>query len=83
MFGFSPWELGIILFIVVLLFGGSRLPQLGRGLGQSLRDFKSALKGDEEGEGADSLKEQTQDDHQEKKVLRQQQKNIDGLGSYM
>ena len=82
MFGFSPWELGIILFIVVLLFGGSRLPQLGRGLGQSLRDFKSALKGDEEGEGADSLKEQTQDDHQEK-VLRQQQKNIDGLGSYM
>ena len=67
MFGFSPWELGIFLFIVVLLFGGSRLPQLGRGLGQSLRDFKSALKGDEEGEGADSLKEQTQDDHQEKK----------------
>ena len=67
MFGFSPWELGIILFIVVLLFGGSRLPQLGRGLGQSLRDFKAALKGDEEGEGADSLKEQTQDDHQEKK----------------
>ena len=67
MLGFSPWELGIILFIVVLLFGGSRLPQLGRGLGQSLRDFKSALKGDEEGEGSDSLKEQTQDDHQEKK----------------
>ena len=68
MFGFSPWELGIILFIVVLLFGGSRLPQLGRGLGQSLRDFKSALKGDEEDEGADSLKEQTQDDHQEKSL---------------
>ena len=67
MFGFSPWELGIILFIVVLLFGGSRLPQLGRGLGQSLRDFKSALKGDEEAEGTESLKEQTQDDHQEKK----------------
>lgn len=67
MFGFSPWELAIILFIVVLLFGGTRLPQLGRGLGQSLRDFKSALKGDEEGEGGDSLKEQNSDDHQEKK----------------
>ena len=44
MFGFSPWELGIILVIVLILFGGTRLPQLGRGLGQSLRDFKSALK---------------------------------------
>ena len=66
MFGFSPWELGIILVIVLIMFGGSRLPQLGRGLGQSLRDFKSALKGDEE-EGSESLEEQTQDDHQEKK----------------
>jgi sec-independent protein translocase protein TatA len=66
MFGFSPWELGIILVIVLILFGGSRLPQLGRGLGQSLRDFKSALKGDGE-EGSESLEEQAQDDHQEKK----------------
>ena len=66
MFGFSPWELGIILVIVLILFGGSRLPQLGRGLGQSLRDFKSALKGDGE-EGSESLEEPAQDDHQEKK----------------
>ena len=66
MFGFSPWELGIILVIVLIMFGGSRLPQLGRGLGQSLRDFKSALKGDEE-EGSESLEEQPKDDHQEKK----------------
>ena len=66
MFGFSPWELGIILVIVLILFGGSRLPQLGRGLGQRLRDFKSALKGDGE-EGSGSLEEQAQDDHQEKK----------------
>jgi sec-independent protein translocase protein TatA len=66
MFGFSPWELGIILVIVLIMFGGSRLPQLGRGLGQSLRDFKSALKGDEE-EGSESLEEQAKDDHQEKK----------------
>ena len=66
MFGFSPWELGIILVIVLILFGGTRLPQLGRGLGQSLRDFKSALKGDGE-EGSESLEEQVKDDHQEKK----------------
>ena len=67
MFGFSPWELGIILVIVLILFGGSRLPQLGRGLGQSLRDFKSALKGEEENGQGDSLQEHAEDDHQEKK----------------
>lgn len=67
MFGFSPWELGIILFIVVLLFGGSRLPQLGRGLGQSLRDFKSALKGDDQTGEDDALKNVEGDDPQEKK----------------
>jgi len=67
MFGFSPWELGIILFIVVLLFGGSRLPQLGRGLGQSLRDFKSALKGDDQTSEDDALKNVDGDDPQEKK----------------
>ena len=67
MFGFSPWELGIILFIVVLLFGGSRLPQLGRGLGQSLRDFKAALKGDEQTSEDDALKNVDGDDPQEKK----------------
>ncbi len=38
-------ELLIILAIVVLLFGASRLPELGRGLGQGLKSFKDAIKG--------------------------------------
>ncbi len=39
-------ELVIILLIVVVLFGASRLPQLGRGLGEAISNFKSGLKGD-------------------------------------
>ncbi len=39
-------ELIIILLIVVVLFGASRLPQLGAGLGQGIRSFKKAIGGD-------------------------------------
>lgn len=45
-------ELLIILAIVVLLFGYSRLPQLGKGLGQSIRNFREGLRsGSQETEG--------------------------------
>jgi len=41
-------ELIIILVIVVVLFGASRLPQLGAGLGQGIRSFKKALGGEDD-----------------------------------
>ena len=40
----------IIALIFILLFGGSKLPGLAKGLGESIRNFKSAVKGDEEPE---------------------------------
>ena len=41
-------ELLIILFIVVLIFGANRLPQLATGIGKSIRSFKDGMKeGDE------------------------------------
>jgi sec-independent protein translocase protein TatA len=41
-------ELVIILIIVIVLFGASKLPQLGAGLGQGIRSFKKAMSGDDE-----------------------------------
>jgi sec-independent protein translocase protein TatA len=41
-------ELLIILFILFLIFGASKLPQLGAGLGAGIKNFKRSLKGDEE-----------------------------------
>ncbi len=38
----------IVLLIVVLLFGGSRIPQLGAGLGKGIRSFKRGLEGRDE-----------------------------------
>lgn len=41
-------ELLIILFIVFLIFGGRKLPQLGAGLGEGIRNFKKAFRGDDQ-----------------------------------
>jgi len=40
-------ELLIILLIVIIIFGASKLPQLGKGLGQGMRNFKDSIKGDD------------------------------------
>ncbi|BFN36867.1 twin-arginine translocase TatA/TatE family subunit [Fidelibacter multiformis] len=39
---FGPWELIIILVIVLLIFGPKKLPELAKGLGKGLREFKKA-----------------------------------------
>ncbi len=41
-------ELLVILGVAVLLFGGKKIPEVAKGLGEGIRNFKSALKGDEE-----------------------------------
>jgi sec-independent protein translocase protein TatA len=41
-------ELLIILFIVFLIFGANKLPQLGAGLGEGIKNFKKSIKGDSE-----------------------------------
>jgi sec-independent protein translocase protein TatA len=47
-FGFP--ELVLILVIVILIFGTSRIPDLGRGLGEGIKNFKKAIKGGPEEE---------------------------------
>ena len=40
----GPAELMIIFLIVIVLFGASRLPQIGKGLGEGIRNFKKGMK---------------------------------------
>jgi sec-independent protein translocase protein TatA len=44
MFGLGVPELIIILVIVVLLFGAGKLPQIGSGLGEGIRNFRKSMK---------------------------------------
>jgi sec-independent protein translocase protein TatA len=44
MFGLGATELLIILVIVIVIFGATRLPQIGRGLGEGIKNFRGALK---------------------------------------
>ena len=56
MFGLGGNELLIILFVMVLLFGASRIPELGRSLGSGIREFKSGLRAVEEEEDEEEKK---------------------------
>jgi sec-independent protein translocase protein TatA len=50
-------ELLLILLIVVIIFGAAKIPQLGRGLGEGIRNFKHAIKGDSAPKREDDSKE--------------------------
>ena len=43
---FGPTEIIIIVLIVVLLFGGRKIPELMKGIGQGMKEFKKASRGD-------------------------------------
>ena len=53
-FGFGVWELLIILAVILLIFGGTRLAGLGKSTGRALREFKEETKGLREEQSADS-----------------------------
>ena len=42
----SVWEIGLVLLVLLLLFGSTRLPGLARSLGSSLTEFKKGLRGE-------------------------------------
>lgn len=44
---FGPQEIIIVLVIVLVLFGGRKIPELMRGLGSGIKEFKDASKGEE------------------------------------
>ncbi len=62
--GLGPWEIGLIILVVIILFGGKKLPELARGLGLGLREFTKATR-----EIKDEVKSATEDvDDNEKEI---------------
>jgi len=44
----GPWQIAVVVVIVLLLFGGKKIPELMRGLGSGIKEFKDASKEDDQ-----------------------------------
>ena len=51
----GPWQIVLVVVVILLLFGGRKIPELMKGLGKGMKEFKDATKGDE-------LKDATKED---------------------
>lgn len=47
-FNFGFWEILLIVLVILLLFGGRRIPELMRGIGKGINNFKKGLKGEDD-----------------------------------
>lgn len=53
LFSPGPFEIILVVIVLLLLFGGRKIPELMRGLGQGMKEFKKATKDDEDKDGKD------------------------------
>ncbi len=53
----GPWQIVIILVIVLLLFGGKKIPELMKGLGKGIREFKDGINPKDDDKKEDKNKE--------------------------
>jgi len=44
---FGPWEIGLVLLIIIIVFGVGKLPQVGGSIGKALREFRQARAGED------------------------------------
>ncbi|CAM1369351.1 Sec-independent protein translocase protein TatA [Tenacibaculum sediminilitoris] len=54
----GPWQIAIVVALVLLLFGGRKIPELMRGLGTGIKEFKDATKNEDEESENDSKVEE-------------------------
>ena len=61
----GPWELMIILMVLMVVFGAKRLPEIGKGMGKGIREFKKSIReiGDDEDEDTKNSRIEGQHPH--------------------
>ena len=52
----GPWQIVLVIVVVILLFGGKKIPELMKGIGSGIKEFKNAAKDDDQ--PANSRKEE-------------------------
>ncbi|MFI3322953.1 MAG: twin-arginine translocase TatA/TatE family subunit [Rikenellaceae bacterium] len=63
--GIGSTELILIVIVMLLVFGGTKLPELMRGAGRGIREFKDAVNGVEDDKKSDSAKSETTQEKKE------------------
>jgi sec-independent protein translocase protein TatA len=53
---FGPWQIVLVVVVILLLFGGRKIPELMKGLGKGMKEFKDATKADDDPEADSSEK---------------------------
>lgn len=53
----GPWQIVLIVAIVLLMFGGKKIPELMKGFGKGIKEFKEATKEEEEGSSSEKSEE--------------------------
>ena len=66
MLGLGPWELLIVLAVILLIFGGKRLPELARGLGKSVTNFKAGLSEEQDDSNTTQAQQEQESSSKEK-----------------
>ena len=59
----GPWEIMVILLLLVVVFGAKRLPEIGKGMGKGIREFKKSIReisSEEETDENPTIDERTQ-----------------------
>jgi sec-independent protein translocase protein TatA len=64
MFGLGIWEIVLILVIVMIVFGVGKLPEIGSGLGEGIKNFKKAFRDESDKNQIDAGKNTKQDDQE-------------------
>ena len=59
--GIGPLEIFLIVVVVLIIFGAGRLPEVGRGIGTAIKEFRGTIGGKNDSETSDSNKSETQD----------------------
>ena len=73
-FGLGGYEVIVVLFVVILLFGGRKIPELMRGLGKGIREFNNA-RATIEGEIKEGMKEADRKKLEEEKKAKEEEQN--------
>lgn len=71
----GPWQVIIILAVLVLLFGAKKLPQIGKGMGEALRNFKKSVNDVDDATDITPIASKRSDDASKSEVRSEEKKD--------